>query len=501
MKKENKVTVYADLNCPYCYALNERLVYLNAVQAVIWKPIEHAPDLHAHSFTKKDQQELVSEVDDVKAKAADVTLRLPNTRPNSRKANELLATIIRAHPDKEVNFRTAAFRALWQRGEDFSNPEILEQLLASCGLPNLQVISSAKEDLSEWHCAWELGQFARKIPSLESNIGYKILGFPPVEQLKTFLLDGKTQITSFKDAACIASARYLIAVISDQQSDWQKPKLLEAISRCNLYASVNELINSLSESSKLDLIVLNSIKQNPLATIRQLKNSTMTQYIPIVLLLSEVSEEIQIDAYRAGVAEVVSSSVNEEILGHRIVRLLHSKRHTDKLYELAHIDALTGLSNRREFDESINREWKRKMREEDSLSILMIDVDGFKAYNDTYGHSKGDEVLRRLAEVINSCVNRPTDLTARFGGDEFVLILPGTDTEGAKLVAELIRTQIAVHDIKNISSPVRPYVTVSIGLAEVNNTTKMSMEEFIAAADRALYKAKEKGRDQIIIAD
>lgn len=501
MKKENKVTVYADLNCPYCYALNERLVHLNAVQAVIWKPIEHAPDLHAHTFTKKDRQELVSEVDDVKVKAVDVALGLPISRPNSRKANELLATIIRAHPDKAVNFRTAAYRALWQRSEDFSNPEILEQLLASCGLPNLQVISSAKDDLSEWQCAWELGQFARKIPSLESNIGFKILGLPPIEQLKTFLLDGKTHTTSFKDAACAASARYLIAVISDKQSDWQKPKLLEAISCCNYYASVNEFLNSLSESSNVDLIVLNSLKQDPLATIRQLKNLTMTQYIPVVLLLNEVSEKIQIDAYRAGVAEVASSSTNEEILGHRIVRQLHFKRYTDKLYELAHIDVLTGLPNRREFDVSINREWKRRMREKGTLSILMIDVDGFKAYNDTYGHSKGDEVLRRLAEVINSCINRPTDLSARYGGDEFVLILPGTDTEGAKLVAEFICAQIAVHNIKNISSPVRPYVTVSIGLAEANKTTKMSMEEFIAVADMALYKAKENGRDQIIVAD
>ena len=501
MKQEIKATVYADLNCPYCYALNERLVLLNADQAVIWKPIEHAPDLHAHSFTEKDRQELVSEVDDVKAKAADITLRLPNIRPNSRQANELLATVIRIHPNKAANFRTVVYRALWQRGEDISDPEILDQLLASCGFADLQVISSASDDLSGWHSAWEHGQFARNIPSLESNIGYKMLGFPPVDQLKTFLLDGKTEITSFKDAACVASARYSIAVISDQQGDWKKPELLEATSHCHLYASVNELVNSLSESVNLDLIVLNNLKQGPLTAIRKLKSSTMTQYIPVVWLFNEANEKMQIDAYRAGIAEIVSCDENEEILGHRIVRLLHSKRYIDKLYEIASIDALTGLYNRRKFDEILDREWKRRSRGKSTLSLLMIDVDEFKAYNDTYGHCSGDEALRRLAEIIKSCVHRPTDLAARYGGEEFAVILLDTGIEGAKLIAELIRAQITVHDIKHSSSCVKPYITVSIGVAEANKSTEISKEEFVTLADKALYNAKEKGRDQIIIAE
>ena len=275
--------------------------------------------------------------------------------------------------------------------------------------------------------------------------------------------------------------------------------MLEGLSHCQIYRSADELLSSLMESSDLDMIVLNNLKQDPLTVIRQLKNSVMTQHVPAVLFINNASKNNQIDAYRAGISDIVSSEENEEVAGHRIVRLLHSKRHTDKLYEIARIDALTGLSNRREFNEKISNEWNRRSRGNSTFSLLLIDVDEFKAYNDTYGHCMGDEVLRRVAEIIKSCVYRPTDLVTRYGGEEFAVILMDTDVKGARLVAELIRAQVGIHYIKHSSSRVKPYLTVSIGLAEANKSTKLSKDDFIASVDKLLYKAKENGRDQVMI--
>ena len=140
-------------------------------------------------------------------------------------------------------------------------------------------------------------------------------------------------------------------------------------------------------------------------------------------------------------------------------------------------------------------------REKTPLSLLKIDIDNFKAYNDTYGHNLGDEALRRLAKIIMSCVHRPTDVAVRYGEDEFMVMLSDTGIEDAKLIAELIRTQVAIHDIKYSASNVKPYVTVSIGVVELNHSIEISKDEFISLADKALYKAKENGRDQIVIAD
>ena len=233
----------------------------------------------------------------------------------------------------------------------------------------------------------------------------------------------------------------------------------------------------------------------PYCYVQSLKHSPFTQYVPVFLLSDD--EAIQIEAWRSGVSDIAACQVNEEILGHRMVRILRTKRNTDKLFEIARIDALTGLYNRREFDAALDREWRQGLRENSPLSLLLIDLDHFKAYNDTYGHSMGDDVLRRFARILESCANRPVDLAVRYGGEEFAVILPNVELEGAMHVAELIQAQVERHDIKHSASPTRPRITISIGVTEANPTSGMSMNEFIDNADKALYRAKENGRNKI----
>lgn len=167
------------------------------------------------------------------------------------------------------------------------------------------------------------------------------------------------------------------------------------------------------------------------------------------------------------------------------------------LEQLATCDGLTGIANRRRFDEALSIEWKRGQREHRSLSLLMIDVDYFKRYNDTYGHQAGDCCLQRIAKILQQLLYRPGDLVARYGGEEFAVILSGANEQGAALVARRLLECIAVFGIPH-KHGVGGIVTLSIGVATVIPPQSVASDSLIAAADEALYRAKKAGRNRFV---
>jgi diguanylate cyclase (GGDEF)-like protein/PAS domain S-box-containing protein len=169
----------------------------------------------------------------------------------------------------------------------------------------------------------------------------------------------------------------------------------------------------------------------------------------------------------------------------------------DELQRLAALDDLTQIANRRRFDSRLNQEWRRSQREKESLAVIICDIDYFKDYNDTYGHLQGDKTLYAVAQTINATLKRPTDLAARFGGEEFAMILPNTDIEGARCVAEGVKTVVETLDIEHKTSKVKPYITLSFGVATIIPAAEMSPKVLIEKADWALYRAKSRGRNQI----
>jgi diguanylate cyclase (GGDEF)-like protein len=173
------------------------------------------------------------------------------------------------------------------------------------------------------------------------------------------------------------------------------------------------------------------------------------------------------------------------------------RRAQSALEQLATRDGLTGIPNRRCFDEKLNNEWKRERRDLRTLSLLMIDVDHFKRYNDTYGHQAGDHCLQQIASVLAQVVYRPGDLVARYGGEEFSVILTATDARGAAIVAQRILDRIAELAMPH-SSGESARVTLSIGIATSLPQPDMKQEDLIAAADAALYKAKHAGRNRFV---
>ena len=179
-----------------------------------------------------------------------------------------------------------------------------------------------------------------------------------------------------------------------------------------------------------------------------------------------------------------------------LCRELRLRHHAEKeLAQLAATDALTGVANRRTLDLTLRHEWFRAQRSGQPLSLLMIDADHFKAFNDHYGHQAGDDALREVAKVISDNVRRPADMVARYGGEEFSVILAETDSAGARQIAEQIR--VAVEQLPIAAGGESP-VTVSIGLSTWTTATDVSLEQLMFAADKALYQAKEKGRNRVV---
>jgi len=173
----------------------------------------------------------------------------------------------------------------------------------------------------------------------------------------------------------------------------------------------------------------------------------------------------------------------------------------EKLETLTLEDSLTGLHNRRYFEMQLESEWKRETREQKVLTLMIIDIDYFKLYNDTYGHAEGDVCLKKVAQVLQSCLNRSADIIARIGGEEFVVMLPSVEVNGALTLAQQMREQLQAAALTHATSPLCENVTVSIGIASVIPGDNVTALGLFKAADKALYKAKAKGRNQVLIGE
>ena len=176
------------------------------------------------------------------------------------------------------------------------------------------------------------------------------------------------------------------------------------------------------------------------------------------------------------------------------------RKANDILRHASAIDGLTGLANRQSFDECMDREWRRAVREQHVLSLIMIDIDHFKRYNDNYGHQGGDECLKKVAAVIAGSVKRAADLAARYGGEEFMVVLPDTDSRGATEIAERLRIEVEVLGVPHAFSATASVVTISIGVASLVPEQHLDPSHLIKLVDTRLYAAKHEGRNRVKVA-
>jgi len=250
---------------------------------------------------------------------------------------------------------------------------------------------------------------------------------------------------------------------------------------------------------------------------RRIKSDERFRDTPVIMVTGQTDEKDLEAAFDAGATDYLTKPVKVVELLARLRAALALKREMDcrklreqelvratrqleelnrELHRLALLDGLTGIPNRRSFDDFLDRDWGRAARTASPVALLMIDVDSFKAYNDTYGHQQGDTTLKEVAAALDLTLNRPGDWVARYGGEEFVAVLPDTDARGAGVVAEALRARVEALGIVHSHSPFQENLTVSVGGAAVVPAPKSSPQGLIKAADQALYRAKREGRNR-----
>ena len=288
-------------------------------------------------------------------------------------------------------------------------------------------------------------------------------------------------------------------------------EMLEALS-CQFSSSFhllvcndNEEVLKLALNAPIDLIL---IRVSPrysdwLLICTRLKKHPLTIDIPLILYGEDRPESLILSGLEAGALDFVELPADIAMLN---IKIRNHMQVSAKLRTLALIsctDGLTGVPNRMQLDTTYNRFWYAAIRGQHELSVLMIDIDLFKGFNDTYGHVAGDECLKKVATTIQGSLQRESDAMGRYGGEEFLVLLPFTDKVGAQKIAEMILHNVEALDIKNKASTVNGKVTVSIGVAtlkhhDINDHTFNHPEFLVDQADRCLYQAKKQGRNRLV---
>ncbi len=290
---------------------------------------------------------------------------------------------------------------------------------------------------------------------------------------------------------------------------------LEAVHAANGEAGVASFSRDKPDLVLLDIIMPGMDGYEVARRIRA--SQSRDDWTPIIFLSARAGDECLVDGIDAGGDDYLVKPVSEKVLQAKVRAQLRMIQMRDQLLRmsarlneanqalkrLAGIDGLCGIANRRVFDETLAREWRRAKRNGGALSVLVLDVDHFKLFNDEYGHIAGDSCLKRIAKTLESCLNRPNDLVARYGGEEFAAVLPDTEKEGARLVAESMRKAVAALNISHCASPTAHHVTISLGQASCRpqDEKRLTQEGFLREADVALYSAKRQGRNRLAVAE
>ncbi|MDD3443736.1 MAG: diguanylate cyclase [Sulfurimonas denitrificans] len=280
-----------------------------------------------------------------------------------------------------------------------------------------------------------------------------------------------------------------IAILSDLLKDDYKIKVANSGQRA---------LSLVREKEKPDLILLDieMPQMSGYDVCKTLKSSAETIDIPIIFVTAKNSSEDEEYGLNLGAIDYIKKPFHSGIIKIRIKNHLTLKLKSKKLEELSMCDSLTGISNRRYFDEILEQKYREIIREPKNIAILMVDIDYFKLYNDNYGHWMGDECLTKVALALKKAIKRPTDVLARYGGEEFVVLLKGVDKDGAKQVAQSLIDSISNLNLAHNFSPVSKIVTICVGVAIKEVDEDISKEDLIKKADAELYRAKNSGRNK-----
>ena len=256
---------------------------------------------------------------------------------------------------------------------------------------------------------------------------------------------------------------------------------------------------ALCKDNPPDLVLLDIVmpEMDGFEVCKRLKADPATRNIPIIFVTAHTDSAQETRGLEAGAVDFISKPVNPAVVRARVKTHLMLKFQSDLMRKLVFLDGLTGVYNRRYFDQQLTMEMARAVRNHSPLALIMLDVDFFKVYNDRYGHLAGDDCLREIASTLQEGLRRPADLVARYGGEEFGCILPETHFEDAMVIAAELESRVRAAQIPNEESDAAEVVTISLGVAGRGSSIRTNANDLLALADVQLYKAKHSGRGRV----
>jgi diguanylate cyclase (GGDEF)-like protein len=297
------------------------------------------------------------------------------------------------------------------------------------------------------------------------------------------------------------------------------PSVIAALSRMLAgigqlrFASSGQDALRLARSSVPDLVIMDVEMpgMSGLEVCARMRDDHLLQEVPVIFVTSHAEVDSEVSGLHVGAVDYITKPPSAPLVRARVALQLRLKHLSDQLREAATIDALTGVFNRRVFGDRLLMEWHRSLRGRTPLSLVLLDIDHFKSYNDRYGHQAGDRCLKEVAQAMKRVTHRPADLLARYGGEEFVQLLPDTHADGARKVACLLLEAVSAMRLTHEGSSVAPHVTISLGVSTFDDSchdwpaapgdsrfaiesARKMPDELLGAADQALYAAKEHGR-------
>ncbi|EOG9060623.1 diguanylate cyclase [Vibrio fluvialis] len=295
--------------------------------------------------------------------------------------------------------------------------------------------------------------------------------------------------------------KFTVLVVDDQATNIQLIYQLLKNEYDVLMATTGQQAIAVCREHKPDLILMDVLMPdiNGWETCKILKRDPDIATIPVIFVTALTDQDDENACWDAGAVDFLQKPINANTLKHRVRAHLTLKHQSDLLRSLAYVDGLTGISSRRHFDQYMEAQMGHAFRKQESLGVLLIDIDFFKQYNDRYGHIAGDDCLRQVAQSLKQSCLRSADMVARYGGEEFVLVLPDTNERGLERIAQRIKQQLEQEAIAHIGSPTSLLTVSAGGAVYLPGELPDGAEAILILADTMLYKAKAEGRNRSCI--
>ena len=495
-------TIYADFNCPFSYALNERLFAFGLENRVDFRLIQHKPEADRDKIDLTILSELTTEVAEVRRRMPSIKINPPMFRPNTAPPIALIYKISREDPFQAAQLRHRIFRALWVDGEDISDPDMLASLLLDLDieLRSTRVVLNNQE-LTAWQSEWENNiEFNRNLPVIVSEKGETVIGSLLEPELDAFLESGTLISENISNRLWQPMRRQRVLVL-ENDADCVR-SIVEQMHDAQVEI-VEDIIALIAHARNLgmpDLLVVTAALIENVDGADWWRNATNSDpdlEVPILCMLDQHGPEAEAQAFSYGATDLIVKPFHPRLLRTRLNTYLELRQLQLKFKQIGRVDALTSIGNRLVFDERLQIEWGRSSCSGEPLALLMIDIDRLRAYNESFGHLRGDECIVEVAQRLDGCMQRSGDLLARYEGGLFAALLPKIKQDDALKIARNCELVVGSAKLPHPTSTIAPHVSVSIGVAAMIPIPGKSSSILVEQAEIALYQAKREQKVRV----